>query len=83
MKLKKTLVALIVGSLLTAGLLLAGEPAKKEAKAAACCAKATKENKVCDHACCIKAAKEGNNCETCSGSGKIADNKKEEAPKKK
>ena len=79
MKLKNTIVALIVGSLLTAGLALAVE-APKEAKVAACCAKAVKENKACDHACCIKAAKEGMNCTTCGGSGK-AEVKKPE-PKK-
>ena len=81
MKLKKTIAALLVGALLTAGLAFAAE-AKKEvaAKAAACCATAAKDGKTCGHECCIAAAKAGNNCEKCGGSGK-AEVKKADAKK--
>ena len=70
MKIKNTLVALIVGALLSAGVAFAAAEPAKEAKAAACCAKAAKDNVACSHACCIEAAKAGNNCEKCGGSGK-------------
>jgi len=70
MKLKNTLVALIVGSLLTAGVAFGASEPAKEAKAAACCAKAVKDGKTCTHECCIAAAKAGMNCEKCGGSGK-------------
>ena len=82
MNLKKTIVSLIVGSLLAVGGLFAAEAAK-EAKAAACCTKATKDGKACDHPCCVTAAKAGNNCEKCNGVGKVADNKKDTPPPKK
>ena len=81
MKLKNTLVALIIGSLLTAGLVFAADAKKDDAHAAKCCAKADKDGKACDHECCAAAAKDGKNCEKCGGAGKIADNKKPEAKK--
>lgn len=69
MKLRNSIVALFVGSMLTVGVAFAAD-AKAEAKVANCCAKAAKDGKACTHECCIKAAKEGNNCTTCGGSGK-------------
>ncbi|MBI5771124.1 MAG: hypothetical protein HZA93_25335 [Verrucomicrobia bacterium] len=78
MKLKKTIVALIIGSFLAAGLAFAAE-GKKEAKVAGCCAKASKDGKACGHECCVTAAKAGKNCEKCGGSGALA--KKAEAKK--
>jgi hypothetical protein len=80
MKSPKSIVALIVLSLLAAGISFA-EEAKKEAPAAKpanCCAKAEKDSKACGHECCATAAKDGDNCTKCGGSGKAA--KKEEAP---
>jgi hypothetical protein len=75
MKLRNTITAIIVGSLLTAGFAFAAEAA---AKAAACCTKATKDGKPCTHECCVKAAKDGNNCTTCGGSGKAEVKKAEQ-----
>ena len=68
---KKSIVALIVGSMLAAGALFAAE-GKEKAKAAGCCAKAAKEGGTCKHECCVAAAKEGNNCTKCKGSGPLA-----------
>lgn len=81
MKLQKTFVTLIVGSLLTIGIAFAADAKKEEAapKAAKCCVTAAKDGKVCEHACCVAAAKEGKNCEKCGGSGKIE--AKKPAPK--
>jgi hypothetical protein len=79
MKSPKSIVALIVLSLLATGVSFAGDD-KKDApasKPAGCCAKAEKDGKACTHECCAAAAKDGNNCEKCKGSGKIE--KKEEA----
>jgi hypothetical protein len=67
LKLLRTLALLCVVS---AGLAFAAET--KEAKVAACCAKAAAEHKSCEHACCIAAAKEGKNCTQCGGSGALA-----------
>jgi hypothetical protein len=81
MKSPKSIVALIVFSLLATGVSFA-EEAKKEAaasKPAGCCAKADAKAEKCTHECCAEAAKAGNNCEKCKGSGKIE--KKEEAKK--
>ena len=75
---KKTIVALIVSSILTAGLVFAAET-KAEAKQAGCCAKAAKDGKACAHECCVTAAKAGKNCEKCGGSGDLE--KKPEAKK--
>jgi hypothetical protein len=77
MKLKKTIVALIVGSILSAGLAFAAE--KAAAKEAGCCAKASKDGKACTHGCCVEAAKAGKNCEKCGSAGELA--KKPEAKK--
>ena len=77
MKSPKSIVALIVFSLLSAGVLLAADaPVSKQA---GCCAKAAAAGKTCEHECCIAAAKAGNNCEKCHGSGKME--KKEETKK--
>lgn len=81
MKSTKSIVALVVLSLLTAGLAHATSD-KKEApasKPAGCCAKSDAKGEKCGHGCCAEAAKDGNNCEKCNGSGKIE--KKEEAKK--
>ena len=81
MKSIKSIVALVVLSLFTAGLTYASSD-KKEApasKQAGCCAKSEKAGEKCGHGCCAVAAKDGNNCEKCNGSGKIE--KKEEAKK--
>ncbi len=82
MKSPKSIVALIVFSLLATGLSFA-EEAKKDAapaaKQAGCCAKAEKAAEKCGHECCAEAAKAGNNCEKCKGSGKME--KKEEVKK--
>ena len=67
---KKSIVALIVGSMLAAGALFAAE-GKEKAKAAGCCAKAAKDGKTCTHECCVAAAKDGKNCEKCGGSGAL------------
>jgi len=80
MKIHKTLLALVVGSVLSLGIAYAAD-AKKDAaapasKVAGCCEKAAKDNKTCTHECCVKAAKAGNNCETCKGSGPIEAKKK-------
>ena len=72
MKLRKTIVSLIVGSLLAAGLAFAADAKKDtDAHAAKCCVAAAKDGKTCEHACCIAAAKEGKNCEKCGGAGKV------------
>jgi hypothetical protein len=76
---KKTIVTLLVGSILAAGALFAAD-AKVEAKVAGCCSKATKDGKACTHECCAAAAKDGQNCAKCGGSGALA--KKEEKKKK-
>ncbi len=81
MKSPKSIVALVVLSLLAAGVTFAADE-KKDApasKQAGCCAKAEAAGEKCTHACCIEAAKAGNNCEKCKGSGKIE--KKEETKK--
>ncbi len=70
MKLRNTIVALVAGALLTAGVAFAADT-KTEAKAAKCCAKAAADGKTCTHECCIAAAKDGKNCEKCGGAGKI------------
>ena len=67
---KKSLVALVIGSFVIAGLAFAAD--KVESKVAGCCAKAAKEGKTCSHECCVAAAKEGNNCTKCKGSGPLA-----------
>ena len=66
MKSTKSIIALVVLSLLTAGFAYASSD-KKEAPASK------------QAGCCVEAAKDGNNCEKCKGSGKIE--KKEEAKK--
>jgi hypothetical protein len=64
MKLLKTLfVTLCVASLLSLNAL---------AEQGACCAKATKDGKTCDHKCCVAAAKDGKECEKCGGKGELA-----------
>lgn len=81
MKSPKSIIALVVLSLLTAGLAYASSD-KNEApasKQAGCCTKAEAKGEKCGHGCCAEAAKDGNNCEKCNGSGKIE--KKEEAKK--
>jgi hypothetical protein len=81
MKSLKPIIALVVLTLLTAGLAHASGD-KKEApasKPAGCCAKAEKAGEKCGHGCCTEAAKDNSNCEKCNGSGKIE--KKEEAKK--
>lgn len=70
MKLPKILLALVVASFLSAGFALANDAASGEAKKAACCEKAGKDSKACDHECCTEAAKAGKNCEKCAGAGK-------------
>jgi len=73
MKSPKSIVALIVLSLLATSISFAGEE-KKDAPAsqpAGCCAKADAKGEKCGHECCAAAAKDGNNCEKCKGSGKI------------
>ena len=81
MKSLRSIITLVVLSLLTAGLTYASND-KKEAQAskpAGCCAKSDAKGEKCGHGCCTEAAKDGNNCEKCNGSGKIE--KKEEAKK--
>lgn len=81
MKIQKTLLALVIGSVLSLGFAYAAD-AKKDAapaaKVAGCCAKAAKDGAACGHACCVAAAKEGKNCEKCGGAGAI---EKKEAKK--
>ena len=69
-KLSKSLLALAVASLFSAGVMFAAD--KAESKVAGCCVKAETAGKTCAHACCVEAAKAGNNCTKCGGSGKIA-----------
>ena len=73
-KTTRSLIALAVASLFSAGVMFASE-----SKVAGCCATAAKEGKTCTHACCVEAAKAGDNCTKCKGSGKIE--KKVEAKK--
>lgn len=80
MKIHKTLLALVIGSVLSLGIAYAAD-AKKDAaapasKVAGCCAKSAKDGKACEHPCCVSAAKAGNNCEKCKGSGPIEAKKK-------
>ena len=70
MKSPKSILALVVLTLLSTGLAFAGDD-KKESKAAGCCAKAEAKGEKCSHECCTAAAKDGNNCEKCKGSGKM------------
>jgi hypothetical protein len=77
MKLRNAIAALVAGSLLTAGVMFAGDAKADVAKAANCCVKAAKDGKTCTHACCIAAAKEGKNCEKCGGWGKLEPHKDE------
>ena len=81
MKSTKSIVTLVVLSLLTAGFTYAAGDNKEApaSKTAGCCAKAEAKGEKCGHECCAAAAKDGNNCEKCKGSGKIE--KKEEAKK--
>jgi len=81
MKSPKSIVALVVLSLLTAGFAYAAGDEKEApaSKPAGCCAKSDAKGEKCGHGCCAEAAKDGNNCEKCKGSGKIE--KKEEAKK--
>lgn len=81
MKSSKSLVALIVLSLLATGVTFAGDETKTApaAKPAGCCAKAEAKGEKCGHECCAAAAKDGNNCVKCNGSGKIE--KKQEGKK--
>lgn len=70
----KSLLALVVISMVGAGFAFAADkaPAKTEAKVAGCCAKAKTDGKTCSHACCVESAKAGNNCTKCGGSGAMA-----------
>jgi hypothetical protein len=70
MKLKNTLLALIVASAF-AGVAYAADTAAPASKEAKCCAKAEGAGKACDHECCVAAAKDGKNCEKCGGSGAV------------
>ncbi len=75
MKIHKTLLALVVGSVLAVGISFAAD-AKKDAaapasKTAGCCVKAAKDSKACGHACCVTAAKDSKNCTKCGGAGAI------------
>ena len=72
-KRSKSLAALAVASLFSAGVMFA---AADKGKAAGCCVKAKDAGKTCAHACCVEAAKAGNNCTKCGGSGKIEAAKK-------
>jgi 6-phosphofructokinase len=77
MKIRNTLIALVAGFALTAGVAFASDAKAEASKVANCCAKAAKDHKACDHPCCVAAAKEGKNCEKCGGSGKIEAQKAE------
>ena len=81
MKSTKSIVALVVLSLFTAGFAYASGDNKEApaSKQAGCCAKSEAKGEKCGHGCCAEAAKDGNNCEKCNGSGKME--KKEEAKK--
>jgi hypothetical protein len=69
MKLKNTLLTLVVATLFS-GAAFAADPAPV-AKKAGCCVKAEKAGHECDHECCVAAAKDGKNCEKCGGAGAV------------
>lgn len=70
MKATSLLSALLISSLLAFGAFAANEGSKASApagKKAACCVRATTDNKTCAHPCCVEAAKTKKNCERCGG----------------
>ena len=70
MKFIKVLTALAFAVALSTSLALAADKEKAKTppgKVAGCCAKATKDGKICEHECCVAAAKEKKNCEKCKG----------------
>ena len=80
MKLIKPLTTIGCAVALAAGVALAGEAAKPEAKPT-CCQKAAAEGKDCAHPCCVEAHKAGKSCEKCNPNKEDLNLKKKEAKK--